>query len=79
MHVVTTGPVATPMLDDVHFPMRTLDADDVARTVVWLDGLPPTVVLPEVVLSAAERGPFAPEPYVPDAARALGRTELPSA
>lgn len=79
VHVVTTGPVATPMLDDVHFPMRTLDADDVARTVVWLDGLPPTVVLPEVVLSAAERGPFAPEPYVPDAARALGRTELPSA
>ena len=24
VHVVTTGPVATPMLDDVHFPMRTL-------------------------------------------------------
>ena len=31
VHVVTTGPVATPMLDDVHFPMRTLDVDDVAR------------------------------------------------
>lgn len=77
VHVVTTGPVATPMLDDVHFPMLALDADDVARAVVWLDQLPPNVVLPEVLLSSVERGPFAPEPFVPEAARALGRTELP--
>ncbi len=76
VHVVTTGPVATPMLDDVHFPMRTLDAEDVARTVVWLDQLAPSVVLPEVVLSAAEQGPFAPEPFVPEAARKLGRTDI---
>ena len=40
VHVVTTGPVATPMLDDVHFPMRTLGVDEVASTVVWLDTLP---------------------------------------
>jgi NAD(P)-dependent dehydrogenase (short-subunit alcohol dehydrogenase family) len=76
VHVVTTGPVATPMLDEVHFPMRTLAVDDVARTVVWLDELPPNVVLPEVTLSSVEQGPFAPEPFVPDAARALGRTEV---
>ncbi len=77
VHVVTTGPVATPMLDDVHFPMRTLTVDDVARTVVWLDTLPPNVVLPEVQLSSVDQGPFAPEAFVPDAARKLGRTELP--
>lgn len=77
VHVVTTGPVATPMLDDVHFPMRALEVDDVAHTIAWLDTLPPRVVLPEVVLGAAERGPFAPEPFVPEAAKRLGRTELP--
>lgn len=76
VHVVTTGPVATPMLDEVRFPMRTLDVDDVARTLVWLDTLPPNVVLPEVELSSVDTGPFAPEPFVPEAARALGRTEL---
>ena len=77
VHVVTTGPVETPMLDDVHFPMLALNADDVAQTVAWLDQLPPNVQVPEVVLSSVERGPFAPDPFVPDAARALGRTELP--
>lgn len=78
VHVVTTGPVATPMLDDVHFPMLALGVDEVARAVVWLDSLLPNVSLPEVVLSSVARGPFAPEPFVPEAARALGRTELPS-
>lgn len=77
VHVVTTGPVATPMLDDVHFPMLALDVDDVAKTVAWLDTLAPSVSLPEVAVSAVEQGPFAPEPFVPEAARALGRTELP--
>jgi NAD(P)-dependent dehydrogenase (short-subunit alcohol dehydrogenase family) len=76
VHVVTTGPVATPMLDDVRFPMRTLAVDDVAAAVVWLDTLSPNVVLPEVVLSSVDQGPFAPEPFVPEAARALGRTDL---
>jgi len=77
VHVVTTGPVATPMLDDVHFPMRTLGADDVAQAVVWLDTLPGNVVLPELELSSVDQGPFAPEAFVPEAARQLGRTELP--
>ena len=78
VHVLTTGPVATPMLDDVHFPMRTITADDVAGAVVWLDTLSPSVVLREVFLEATEQGPFAPEPFVPEAARRLGRTDLPS-
>lgn len=78
VHVVTTGPVATPMLDDVRFPMLALDAEDVARAVVWLDTLSPSVALPELVLSAVEQGPFAPAPFVPEAAKALGRTELPT-
>ncbi|MGH9273463.1 MAG: SDR family NAD(P)-dependent oxidoreductase [Acidimicrobiales bacterium] len=77
VHVVTTGPVATPMLDEVHFPMRTLRVEDVAAAVVWLDTLAPNVVLPEVVLSSVDTGPFAPEPFVPEAAKQLGRTEIP--
>jgi NAD(P)-dependent dehydrogenase (short-subunit alcohol dehydrogenase family) len=77
VHVVTTGPVATPMLDAVHFPMRTLGVDEVADTVVWLDTLPGNVVLPEVEVSSVDDGPFAPEVFVPEAARRRGRTELP--
>jgi NAD(P)-dependent dehydrogenase (short-subunit alcohol dehydrogenase family) len=76
VHVVTPAPVATPMLDDVRFPMLALRPEDVAGAVVWLDRLPPGVVLPEIELRAAEQGPFAPAPFVPAAARALGRTEL---
>ena len=76
VHVVTTGPVATPMLDGVHFPMRTLDVAEVADAVVWLDGLPGNVVLPEVRMSSVDSGPFAPDAFVPEAARRLGRTEL---
>jgi NAD(P)-dependent dehydrogenase (short-subunit alcohol dehydrogenase family) len=76
VHVVTTGPVATPMLEDVHFPMRTLGVEEVARTIAWLDTLPPNVVLPEVEVSSVDAGPFAPEPFVPKAAQELGRTEL---
>jgi NAD(P)-dependent dehydrogenase (short-subunit alcohol dehydrogenase family) len=77
VHVVTTGPVATPMLEDVHFPMRTLGVAEVAATIAWLDTLPPNVVLPEVEVSSVDTGPFAPEPFVPEAAKQLGRTELP--
>jgi NAD(P)-dependent dehydrogenase (short-subunit alcohol dehydrogenase family) len=76
VHVVTTGPVATPMLDDVRFPVRALEVDDVAGAVVWLDQLSPSVVLREIVMQAVDEGPFAPEPFVPEAAQALGRTDL---
>lgn len=77
VHTVTPAPVATPMLDDVHFPMHALDAQHVAGAVVWLDTLDPSVVLPELELRAATVGPFAPELFVPEAAQALGRTEAP--
>lgn len=76
VHTVITGPVATPMLDDVHFPMRTLDADDVAAAIVWLDSLASNIRLPLIDLSSVDAGPFAPEPFVPRAARELGRTTL---
>jgi NAD(P)-dependent dehydrogenase (short-subunit alcohol dehydrogenase family) len=76
VHVVTPAPVVTPMLDDVHFPMHALDAARVAEAVVWLDTLDPSVVLPELELRAATVGPFAPEPFVPEAARARGRTTI---
>lgn len=75
VHVITTGPVETPMLDDVRFPMRTLSVGDVAAAVCWLDTLPANVVLGEIEVSSVESGPFAPELFVPSAARALGRTE----
>jgi NAD(P)-dependent dehydrogenase (short-subunit alcohol dehydrogenase family) len=76
VHIVTTGPVATPMLDDVHFPMIALNPDDVARTVVWLDSLPPNVALLEVAVDSVQKGPFAPEAFVPEAAKKLGRTQI---
>jgi NAD(P)-dependent dehydrogenase (short-subunit alcohol dehydrogenase family) len=76
VHVVTTGPVATPMLEDVRFPMRTLGVGDVAAAIMWLDTLPPNVVLPEIDVSSVDSGPFAPDTFVPEAARRLGRTEL---
>ncbi|MFV0317187.1 MAG: SDR family NAD(P)-dependent oxidoreductase [Microthrixaceae bacterium] len=75
VHVVTVGPVQTPMLDDVRFPMHTLGVEEVGAAVVWLAGLAPNVRLPEVQLSSVEDGPFAPELYVPETARRLGRTE----
>jgi NAD(P)-dependent dehydrogenase (short-subunit alcohol dehydrogenase family) len=76
VHVVTPAPVDTPMLDDVHFPMRALAAEDVAKAIAWLDELAPSVVLPEIRMSAVDRGPFAPEPVVPPAAVSRGRTDL---
>ena len=74
VHIVTPAPVATPMLDSVHFPMHALETDQVAAAVVWLDTLDPSIVLPELEMRAATVGPFAPELHVPEAARALGRT-----
>ncbi len=76
VHTVTPAPVATPMLDDVHFPMHALDAEQVARAVVWLESLDPSVVLPELELRAVTVGPYAADLFVPEAARRRGRTEL---
>ena len=73
VHVVTTGPVDTPMLDDVRFPMLALNPEDVARAVLFLAQLPPNVSLFELEMDSVQQGPFAPEKLVPKAAKQLGR------
>lgn len=67
VHLLTPGPIDTAMLEDVTFPMHTLRSEDVAAAVAYLDTLHPSVVLPEIVLHAAEEGPLAPEPVLPQA------------
>ncbi|OBH52537.1 SDR family oxidoreductase [Mycobacterium sp. E2479] len=69
VHIVTPGPVATEMLQDVPFEMYAIKVPDVAETVAWLDTVDPSVDLPEIRLSAVERGPFARPPVVPTEAR----------
>lgn len=75
VHVVTVGPVKTPMLDEVRFPMHTLGVEEVASSIVWVASLPTNVRLQEINLVSVEEGPMAPEVFVPEAARKLGRTE----
>lgn len=74
VHTVTPAPVATPMLDEVRFPMHAMASEQVAEVVIWLDVLDGSVVLPEIELRATTAGPFAPDLFVPEAARGLGRT-----
>lgn len=69
VHIVTPGPVATEMLQDVPFEMYAIQVADVAEAVAWLDTVDPSVDLPEIRLSAVERGPFARPPVVPTEAR----------
>lgn len=75
VHVLTVGPVRTPMIEDVRFPMHTLGVEEVGAAVVWLSGLASNVRLPEVRLDSVEEGPNAPELFVPEAAKRLGRTD----
>ena len=67
VHLLTPGPIDTGMLDEVTFPMHTLRLEDVTAAVAYLDGLHPSVVLREIVIHAAEEGPLAPEPVLPQA------------
>ncbi|MBZ4611542.1 SDR family oxidoreductase [Mycobacterium avium] len=69
VHLVTPGPVATEMLQDVPFKMYAIAVSDVAEAVVFLDTVDPSVDLPEIRLSAVQRGPFARPPVVPTEAR----------
>jgi NAD(P)-dependent dehydrogenase (short-subunit alcohol dehydrogenase family) len=69
VHIVTPGPVETEMLQDVPFEMYAIQVSDIAETVAWLDTVDPSVDLPEIRLSAVERGPFARPPVVPTEAR----------
>ncbi len=69
VHIVTPGPVETEMLQDVPFEMYAIHVSDVAEAVAWLDTVDPSVDLPEIRLSAVQRGPFARPPVVPTEAR----------
>jgi NAD(P)-dependent dehydrogenase (short-subunit alcohol dehydrogenase family) len=60
VHLVTPGPVDTPMFGDYVAHVPTLAAADVARAVGWLEELPPHVVLREIVLEPVTTGPFVP-------------------
>jgi NAD(P)-dependent dehydrogenase (short-subunit alcohol dehydrogenase family) len=69
VHIVTPGPVETEMLQDVPFEMFAIAVTDVAEAVAWLDTVDPSVDLPEIRLSAVQRGPYARPPVVPTEAR----------
>ncbi|BBY38333.1 beta-ketoacyl-ACP reductase [Mycobacterium mantenii] len=77
VHIVTPGPVATEMLQDVPFEMYAIQVSDVAEAVAWLDTVDPSVDLPEIRLSAVGRGPFARPPVVPTEARRRARSTAP--
>jgi NAD(P)-dependent dehydrogenase (short-subunit alcohol dehydrogenase family) len=61
VHLVTPGPVDTPMFGDYVANVPTLRADDVARAVGWLEEMPTHVVLREIVLEPVTTGPFVPK------------------
>ncbi|OBB99084.1 SDR family oxidoreductase [Mycobacterium sp. 852002-40037_SCH5390672] len=73
VHIVTPGPVATEMLQDVPFEMYAIQVADVAEAVAWLDTVDSSVDLPEIRLSAVQRGPFARPPVIPTEARRRAR------
>ena len=62
VHLVTPGPVDTPMFGDYVANVPTIRADDVARAVGWLEEMPPHVVLREIVLEPVSSGPFVLKP-----------------
>lgn len=62
VHLVTPGPVDTPMFGDYVADVPTLRSDDVARVVGWLEEMGPHVVIREIVLEPATVGPFVPKP-----------------
>jgi NAD(P)-dependent dehydrogenase (short-subunit alcohol dehydrogenase family) len=70
VNVLVVAPTDTGMLEKVTFPMHTLQAKDVADAVVFLDGLDPSVVVPEILIRAADEGPLAPAPVLPEGYKA---------
>lgn len=60
VHLVTPGPVDTPMFGDYIANVPTITAGDVARAVGWLEELPHSVVLREIVLEPVTSGPYVP-------------------
>lgn len=75
VHLVTPGPVETEMLQDVPFEMYAIQVSDIAETVAWLDTVDPAVDLPEIRLSAVQRGPYARAPVVPTEARRRAKAQ----
>lgn len=75
VHLVTPGPVETEMLQDVPFEMYAIQVSDIAAAVAWLDTVDPSVELPEIRLSAVQRGPYARPPVVPTEARRRATTK----
>ena len=73
VHIVTPGPVETEMLQDVPFEMYAIQVSDVAEAVACLDTVDPSVDLPEIRLSAVQRGPYSHPPIVPTEARRRAR------
>lgn len=61
VHVLALGPVATPMLDRPGVSPFQLDADEVADVIAYLAALPPGVVMRDLQIRAATKGPFARE------------------
>jgi NAD(P)-dependent dehydrogenase (short-subunit alcohol dehydrogenase family) len=59
VHLVSPGPVDTPMLDADPRSLAVLRPEDVANAVLWLVRLPPEVVVHEISMRAPVRGPFA--------------------
>jgi len=59
VHIVSPGPVATPMLDIPETSPFQLDPEQVADAIVYLTRLPADVVLRDVDLRAVTKGPFA--------------------
>ncbi len=63
VHLVTPAPVRTDMIDpESGLEMWLLEPEDVASAVGWLDSLHPRVVVREIVMRSATKGPYAPEP-----------------
>jgi NAD(P)-dependent dehydrogenase (short-subunit alcohol dehydrogenase family) len=62
VHLVTPGPVDTPMFGDYVANVPTIAAADVAQAVGWLEELPKHVVLREIVLEPVMTGPHVPGP-----------------
>lgn len=59
VHIVSPGPVATPMLDIPETSPFQLDPEQVADVIAYLAALPADIVLRDVDLRAVIKGPFA--------------------
>jgi NAD(P)-dependent dehydrogenase (short-subunit alcohol dehydrogenase family) len=70
VNVVIPAPVETEILEEVTFEMVALQTSDVVDAVLFLDGLHPRVVIPEIYMYANPEGPLAPSPLLPPAAKA---------